>query len=372
MSAKQTEGVIHLQTLPGGLKKQGRRGSSQPRRPAPSFQKSPHERNKRAVVAVEVGFRDDLIRRVHGDDGHADIHRVDVHVGDVLSDRPAAADVHLAEFRRLPDDALLCKHLPDFAQKLCRGIVGAALAARTRELADARPARDHRGVLLLVCAREVGVISRRHVCGEALGGSLHLAEVGTEGDGDLLHQVLIDLALQPRRALAADLLLVDEHGKHGMLALVFDDGHERGIGAHPVVVAVGTDERPVEADVARLEGGNGGELGGEEVLLAHPVFLVEDGEHGELDLFLDVLIRIGEAADEHVELLALDDLGGVLRHLLGGEVGEKVVDVEHGVVLVLAHLDLDLPAVLQDDGAVQGEGDGGPLILLDAAVVVRL
>ena len=46
--------------------------------------------------------------------------------------------------------------------------------------------------------------------------------------------------------------------------------------------------------------------------------------------------------------------------------------VNWGIALFLAHVDGDLGAVLADDLAVHGQGDGGPLIFLDAAVVVGL
>ena len=49
---------------------------------------------------------------------------------------------------------------------------------------------------------------------------------------------------------------------------------------------------------------------------------------------------------------------------------QQVGDAEDGVALVLAHADVDDGAVLLGDDAVDGQRDGDPLVLLDAAVVV--
>ena len=52
--------------------------------------------------------------------------------------------------------------------------------------------------------------------------------------------------------------------------------------------------------------------------------------------------------------------------------GEQVGDYKLRVALILAEADGDLGAVLAADDAVKRQGDGGPLILLDAAVVMGL
>ena len=52
--------------------------------------------------------------------------------------------------------------------------------------------------------------------------------------------------------------------------------------------------------------------------------------------------------------------------------GKQVGDAEQGVGLVLSDPHGDGLAVLQGDDTVEGQGDGHPLVLLDAAVVVGL
>ena len=49
-----------------------------------------HERAEREVSAIKVSLGDELVRRVHGDDGNAETDRVDVEFRDEHRNRPAA------------------------------------------------------------------------------------------------------------------------------------------------------------------------------------------------------------------------------------------------------------------------------------------
>ena len=133
-------------------------------------------------------------------------------------------------------------------------------------------------------------------------------------------------------------------------------------------------------------GGNNFQFGGEEVLFLDAVVLGEVLEHGSFDrLLLSDLLPCGRivvelvlleqerpAAHDHVEVLGVDDLLGVLLHLLLTQGGKQVRDAEHGVGRILAHADLDGLACLEGDDAVDGERERDPLVLLDAAVIMRV
>ena len=54
------------------------------------------------------------------------------------------------------------------------------------------------------------------------------------------------------------------------------------------------------------------------------------------------------------------------------QVNQKIADAEHGIVLVLAHGDGHDGAVLLHDNAMQRQRNGDPLIVLDAAVIMRV
>ncbi len=137
-------------------------------------------------------------------------------------------------------------------------------------------------------------------------------------------------------------------------------------------MTVGGDERAVEADVAGLEGRDHLEFRRQEVFLDDAVLLVQDLHDVELDEFGLLLAFERQGADEDVQVLALDGVGQRALLLLLREVRKKVGDDELRVALVLADVDGDRGAVALDDDAVEGQRDGGPLVLLDAAVVVGL
>ena len=137
-------------------------------------------------------------------------------------------------------------------------------------------------------------------------------------------------------------------------------------------MAVGADHGAVETKILGLEGGNGAQLGGEEVLLHDAVLFKQQLGNGDLDLLGAGVIPQSGAADEDIELFALYALCQGLAHLVGGEMRQQIGDAEYGIALFFADGYGQAGAVLADDGAVQGQRDGGPLVLLDAAVVVGL
>ena len=87
-----------------------------------------------------------------------------------------------------------------------------------------------------------------------------------------------------------------------------EQGGQGGIGAHPVVVAVGADQGAVEADVHRPEGGDGAQLGGEEVLLHDAVLPVEQLQHRQLHPVAALVVPQGAAAHQDVQALRGDGL----------------------------------------------------------------
>ena len=136
-------------------------------------------------------------------------------------------------------------------------------------------------------------------------------------------------------------------------------------------MAVGADHRAVQTEIPGLEGRNGAQLGGKEVLLPDAVFFKQQPGNGDLDLFLAGILPQAGAADEEVELFSLDALAHGLAHLVGRQVGQQVGDAEHRIAGLFADGDAEAGAIPADDDAVQRQRDGRPLVFFDAAVVVR-
>ena len=191
--------------------------------------------------------------------------------------------------------------------------------------------------------------------------------------GQILNEILEKVGVHAGGAVAAGFLFIRQNGNGGILGgFLIDLRHEDGIGADAVIVAVGADHGAIEAEIPGLEGGNGAQLGGEEVLFHDAVFFEQQLGNGDLDLLGAGVIPQSGAADEDIELFALDAFGKGFLHLIGGQVGQQIGDAEYGIALFFADGYGQTGAVLTDDGAVQGQRDGGPLVLLDAAVVVGL
>ena len=137
-------------------------------------------------------------------------------------------------------------------------------------------------------------------------------------------------------------------------------------------MAIGANHGAVEADVHGLEGGDKLQLGGNQIAFHNAVLLVEDVHDVQLEELLALAVGEGQAAGQHVHVLPGDGLAQGLGHLVLAQVGQDVGDGELGLALFLADAHGDFLAIFADDLAVEGQRDGGPLVLLDAAVVVGL
>ena len=137
-------------------------------------------------------------------------------------------------------------------------------------------------------------------------------------------------------------------------------------------MAVCGDERTVEADVAGLEGRDHLKFRRQEVFFDDAVLLVEDLQDVELHELGLLFTFEGQGADEDVQVFALDGVAESALALLLSKVRQEIGDDELRVALVLADVHGDGRAVALDDDTVEGQRDGGPLVLLDAAVVVGL
>ena len=133
-------------------------------------------------------------------------------------------------------------------------------------------------------------------------------------------------------------------------------------------MTVTREERAVKTEIAALAGRHSAEFCGDEVGFGDAVFFIEYRKNVVLDGSVVQFAR----TDKDVERFGRDRLVERLFALFVTEVRKQVVDVENGIVLVLADIYADLRTVGFDDDAVERERDRDPLIFTDTAVVVRL
>ena len=163
-----------------------------------------------------------------------------------------------------------------------------------------------------------------------------------------------------------------------MLAvLVLDHSGEGGIATYAVIVAVGTDEPAIQANVHSVCCRNEAQFSTHKVGFSHTVLLVQVCHNHQFHLIgggslLAVLLKIRRACNQNIQSFAGERLTKRLGVLILCQVGQKIGDAEHGIARVIANAYVDALAVCLDHGAVQGQRNGDPLILTDTAVVVGL
>jgi len=102
---------------------------------------------------------------MHAEDGHAAVDHVHAVQGSDISNRSAAADIHLSKLRSLEKDIVVIKHPADRGDILCVGIIGPGFAAGAGELVQDNSSAKISTVLFL---ERVGV--HRIKTGAHIGG----------------------------------------------------------------------------------------------------------------------------------------------------------------------------------------------------------
>ena len=99
---------------------------------------------------------------------------------------------------------------------------------------------------------------------------------------------------------------------------------------------------------------------------------MQNVEHIELDRITVVFAACRAAAEQHVQPFAGDAVAQFLVSLGLPEMRQQICDDKHRVIGVLTDCYLDSAAVLAHDDSVQRQRHCHPLVLLDAAVVMRV
>ena len=309
---------------------------------------------------------------MHAQDGNTRVYGDDVPVCHVGSHGTAAALIDLAQSGDLPLDTGGVQGGTDMLHSLGGGIGSAALAPGAGVLADGNAVVQHAVVPAIAGLGEVGVKGIGNVGRQAEGIGKAMAQLYILAVTQNLHEVLKGMALHTADAHGADFFLVGQNAHGGVLGgRQGQHGLQLGIGADPVVMAVGTQQAPVQAHFPALAGRNHRQLGGAEIVFHNAVLLVQQPHDVQLHQVAALALqRLG--TQDHIQLLTGNALGQGLLHLVSGQVDQQIGDHQNGIVLVLADGDGDLAAVLLADHTVDGQGHAGPLVLLDAAIVVGL
>ena len=168
-------------------------------------------------------------------------------------------------------------------------------------------------------------------------------------------------------AVGADFFFISQKSCLGLHAgFRMEDRFQVGKGADAVVLAIGSDEGAVETYVAALGGRDEFELSSGEVFFFDAVGFLQHVHEN----FLRLQIFFGIGAGDGLQLFTGDAVGQGLLHLVLGHMDQKVGHVENRVVVIEAHIDFYFLAIFGVYHADQSQRDAGPLVFLDAAVVV--
>ena len=211
--------------------------------------------------------------------GYAAVDDVTAPVGHDVGDGTAAALVDLAKFPDLPGNFFFVEDAADLGHEFGVGIVAAGLAAGAGVFAQADTVAELGRILFFIGVgkdrvkggADVGRQDFAVAQGPAQPDFLVMALEGQEF-GDEVREVR---RLDARVADGTDFFFI---GKEGDLCLFprygIEDGGQVGIRADAVIMAVGHDHRPVQADVAALDGRDDFQFSTGEIFFFNTVFFL--------------------------------------------------------------------------------------------------
>ena len=110
-------------------------------------------------------------------------------------------------------------------------------------------------------------------------------------------------------------------------------------------------------------------------MLGNTVHFVEQSQriqlYGILYAFFFAFVNKRQAADNNIQLLALNAFAQLALVLLSAKMGQQIGYAENRVAGIFAHAYLHQLAVLFDDNAMHSQRHGYPLIFADTAVIMR-
>jgi len=145
--------------------------------------------------------------------------------------------------------------------------------------------------------------------------------------------------------------------------------------ANSVILSIASDHAAVKTTVTSLASWNDLKLCGKEIFLFHTIFLIQNAKYILLNsLFLLVIRKILQrlASNQDIQLLALNSLRSLLRHLLSSKMNQKVCNVKNRIILILADGYIYNSAILLHNYAMHCHWKSNPLIFLHSTVVMSV
>ncbi len=171
---------------------------------------------------------------------------------------------------------------------------------------------------------------------------------------------------------AADLFLVGENAAgRAFRILHFQNCPQARICADTVIMSIPENHRTIKSVISCFASRNDFNLSRDKIIFLDVIFLFQKVQQILLDrIFFFACHR--NRTSQHVESFTLYHRAAFLLHLLCGQMDQQIRNADNRIIRLLADVHEYLRTILAADDAMQRHRSCDPLILLDAAVVMRI
>ena len=185
-----------------------------------------------------------------------------------------------------------------------------------------------------------------------------------------------EIRIQAGVAVGTDFLFICQNRNSGVVRRFgIDFRSQCGISANLVILTVGTNQAAVQTYILRFGCGNKFNFRTHKIMLGNAVHFVEQSKgvqfHSILNAFFFAFVNKRQAADNNIQLLALNAFAQLALVLLSAKMGQQIGYAENRVAGIFAHAYLHQLTVLFDDNAMHSQRHGHPLVFADTAVIMR-
>lgn len=227
---------------------------------------------------------------------------------------------------------VLVEQTADFSGIFGGSIVGTALAAGTGVFHHADAIVDIAAVVGFISGSIGRIIGCADVCGQAFGMAHYIAHGHAIQIGQILDKVAQEIGIEARIAHRTDFFLIGQHGDNrGFRRATVESGHHGRIGADAVIVAIGTDQAAVKADIGSLGAGNKFNFGGHQIAFGDAVFIVKGFEHIQLKAVFAFFTANRAAAYQDIEVFTGNTRSQGFGHLFLSQMRQQVRYTELGI-----------------------------------------
>ena len=146
--------------------------------------------------------------------------------------------------------------------------------------------------------------------------------------------------------------------------------HQRRVGAHPIVVTVGADQRPIQTNIHRFDRRNDFQFGCYQILLGDAVFLMQDVQYIEFYLLRFLVLIKGSAADKQIQFFPADAICQRAFVLFRTQMRKQVGNHELRISLFFPDVHTHRGTIRPYHHTVESKGNGGPLIFPNPTVIM--